>query len=341
MCAQLCTTTCGCLFLPIKALRLHTLVCGASPMSWSEYYCCCLRYPPFPSLPLTERGSSYSWATSTFVGFYCCGEEAIAIERALVALPETDRWEPGLQMVRGSLGGRETTVGSKTQGLPRWLSSLLSSPRPSACLPSLSAPLPARELSFLFDRSLVQACARLTALGSLLSHWRRAVFLSVFWWADEESAGPHHRDEGAHFFHRSALDCLLFPAQAIRATDSKRFHWNHVSFNFLFFLMTPSSDFVEGHLKEFFFVFLLLGSWGTGGLVGEFVCLKPTCVFLDRVVCCRKRGALAAKCWLGRLHQENIKRPFMRCCKEERVFWEHHQTARVIPLFKICPEDTG
>lgn len=35
------------------------------------------------------------------------------------------------------------------------------------------------------------------------------MFLSVFWWADEESAGPHHRDEGAHFFHRSALDCFL------------------------------------------------------------------------------------------------------------------------------------
>lgn len=118
-----------------KRLRLHSLVCGASPMSWSEYYCCCLRYPPFPSLPLTEGGCSYSWATSTFVGFYCCGEEAIAIERALVALPETDRWEPGLQMVGGSLGGRETTWGSKTRGLPRWLSSLLTSP---VCLPLLS-----------------------------------------------------------------------------------------------------------------------------------------------------------------------------------------------------------
>lgn len=86
------------------------------------------------------------------------------------------------------------------------------------------------------------------------------------------------------------------------------------------------------------------GSWGTGSLVCKFVCLKPTCVFLDRVVWCRKGegGALlAAKCWLGRLHQENIKRAFMRCCKEERVFSEHHQTARVIPLFKMCPEDTG
>lgn len=90
MCARR-LATCGSLFLPIKGLRLHTLVCGASPTSWSEYYCCCLHYPPFPSLPLTERGSGYSWATSTFVGFYCCREEAIAIERAPVAWPETDR----------------------------------------------------------------------------------------------------------------------------------------------------------------------------------------------------------------------------------------------------------
>lgn len=210
-----------CLFLPIRGLRLHALVCGASPMSWSEYYCCCLRYPPFPSLPLTEQGCSYSWATSTFVGFYCCGEEAIAIERALVALPETDRWEPGLQMVRGSLGGRETTWGSKTQDLPQWLSSLLYSPH-LACLPASTLCLLPRlpeSCPVFLTWSMAQACAALPGLGSLSSHWRRAVFLSVFWWADEESAGAHHRDEGAHFFHRYALDCLLFSAQAIKATD--------------------------------------------------------------------------------------------------------------------------
>lgn len=319
MCAQLCTTTCGCLFLPIKALRLHTLVCGASPMSWSEYYCCCLRYPPFPSLPLTERGSSYSWATSTFVGFYCCGEEAIAIERALVALPETDRWEPGLQMVRGSLGGRETTVGSKTQGLPRWLSSLLSSPRPSACLPSLSAPLPARELSFLFDRSLVQACARLPALGSLLSHWRRAVFLSVFWWADEESAGPHHRDEGAHFFHRSALYCLLFPAQAERATDSKRFHWNHVSFNFLFFWMAPSSDFVEGHLKEWGFFFFFC--WVHGGQAAWWESLSSQLVcFLTGLCVAGKGGCLLPNVGLADSIKKISKGPLWGAVKKKGCF---------------------
>lgn len=56
---------------------------------------------------------------------------------------------------------------------------------------------------------------RLPGLGSLRSHWRRAAPLSVFWWADEESAGAHCRDEGAHFFHRSALDCH-FPARSIK-----------------------------------------------------------------------------------------------------------------------------
>lgn len=99
-------------------------------------------------------------------------------------------------MVRGSLGGREATSGSKSQGLPRWL--------PPSSFPHLTCLL-ARCPSFSIDqRSL--ACARLPGPGSLWSHGRSAVFLSVFWWADEESAGPHHRDEGAHFFHRSALD---------------------------------------------------------------------------------------------------------------------------------------
>lgn len=77
--------------LSLSNNSLHAPVCGASPVSLSEYYCCCLHYPPFPSLPLTERGGGYSWATSTFEGFYCRGEEAIAIERLLATLPETGR----------------------------------------------------------------------------------------------------------------------------------------------------------------------------------------------------------------------------------------------------------
>lgn len=50
--------------------------------------------------------------------------------------------------------------------------------------------------------------------------------------------------------------------------------------------MPPSSDFIQGHLKGTF----LLGSDGTGSWVGSFDCLKPTRVFPDRVVWCRKRG---------------------------------------------------
>lgn len=70
-------------------------------------------------------------ATSTFVGFYCYWEEAIAIERVLATVPDTDRWEPGLQMVRGSMGGRGWR--SKTHAFPRWLSS-----SHHACLPGLT-----------------------------------------------------------------------------------------------------------------------------------------------------------------------------------------------------------
>lgn len=60
-----------------------------------------------------------------------------------------DRWELGLQMVRGSLGGREITWGSKDSGFASM--TLLSSPRLSACLRSLSASSPARELFCLPD----------------------------------------------------------------------------------------------------------------------------------------------------------------------------------------------
>lgn len=241
-------------------------------------------------------------------------------------------------MVRGSLGGRETTWGSKRVCLD---DSLHFSPHltPPVCLPPLSVcflacpwvvlsswhdqwPRPAPDCQVWVHSPVTR--------GELCSS-------PVFWWADEESAGAHHRDEGAHFFHRSALDGLLSPCTSHQRPLTKIISLKLCFLSFSISLIPPSSGFVQGHLKETF----LLGSWGTGSLVGKFVCLKPTCVFLDRVVWCRKRGVLAAKCWLGWLHQENIKRPFMRCCKEERVFWEHHQTARVIPLFKMCPEDTG
>lgn len=89
-------------------------------------------------------------------------------------------------------------------------SSFLTSP---VCLPASTLCLLPRlpvTCPVYLTWSMAWACAGLPGLGSLSSQWRRAVLLSVFWWADEESAGAHHRDEEAHFFHRSALDCLLF-----------------------------------------------------------------------------------------------------------------------------------
>lgn len=148
-------------------------------MSCSEYYCCCLRYPPFPSLPLTERGCSHGWATSTFVGFYCCGEEAIAIERALVDFAR-DRQVRARATDGERKSGRTRNNLRIKEGLPRWLPSFLSSPHP-ACLPAsalcLFPRLPVSCPVFL-TWSVAQACAGLPGLGSLSSHSRRAVFLS-------------------------------------------------------------------------------------------------------------------------------------------------------------------
>lgn len=325
----------GVLFLPIGGLRLRALVCGASPMCRSEYYCCCLHYPPFHSLPLTEQGCSHGWATSTFVGFYCCGEEAIAIERALVALPKTGRWEPGLQMVRGSLGGRETTRGSKTQGFPRWLLSPLSSPRLRACFCSLSAPLPACELSCLLDMISGPALCWVARFG--FTPQSLEVSCAPLWWADEESAGAHGRDEEVHFFHRSALDCLVFPALVIKGHWLSEIFLLTLYFLHFFLSLIPScTSLVQGHLKEILFA----------GFIGDrrlsrrvWLFESSLCVCWQGCVVQEKGGARCQMfaCWL---HQENIKRPFMRCCKEDQVFWEHHQTPRVIPLFKTCPGDT-
>lgn len=126
-----------------------------------------------------------------------------------------DRWELGLQMVRGSLGGRETTWGSKDSGFASM--TLLSSPRLSACLRSLSASSPARELFCLPDmingpgprqiarfwvHSAVsggELCFSLSSGGQMKSQL-------------ELTTGMR----GAHLFHRSALDCQIFSALAIK-----------------------------------------------------------------------------------------------------------------------------
>lgn len=50
--------------------------------------------------------------------------------------------------------------------------------------------------------------------------------------------------------------------------------------------------------KETFF--FLTGFMGARPLCGHVTVLQASlCVSLERVVCCRKREVLAAKCWLG------------------------------------------
>lgn len=116
--------------------------------------------------------------------------------------------------------------------------------------------------------------------------------------------------------------------------------WNifiDVIFSSFFLSLIPScTGLVQGHLKETLFA----------GFIGDrrlsrrvWLFESSLCVCWQGCVVQEKGGARCQMfaCWL---HQENIKRPFMRCCKEDQVFWEHHQTPRVIPLFKTCPGDT-
>lgn len=243
-----------CFFCPISGLRSHTSVSGASPVSWrvnTTVVVYVIRLSP--DFLWQSEAAAMARLLLLFVGFYCCREEAIVIEEARAALPETDRWEPGLQMVRGSLGRQETTRGSKTQGLPQWLlSSLLSTPCLSAFLCSLSASSPVCELSCLLDmingpgirrparfrftlQSREESC---TSLCLLLGRWR------VSWSSLQGWAGTFITQICTWL---SVLSCTNHKGWWL-----KSFHWHKISFNFALPFNTPFLRLSTGHLKETF-----------------------------------------------------------------------------------------
>lgn len=161
-----------------------------------------------------SEGCRHGWATSTFEGFYCCGEEAIAIERARVALPETDRWEPGCRWWEEVCEDeKKNKTRIKETGFPSMtaLSPFLSSPQLSACLLSPSASLPGRQLFCLPDMiNGIGQCGAARFGFTLQSQEVRRVppcLLVGRWRVSWSSPQGHVRQI---FFHRSALDCLLF-----------------------------------------------------------------------------------------------------------------------------------
>lgn len=125
----------------------------------------------FPSLPLTERGHSHCWATSTFEGFYCCGEEAIAMNKCWwpcqrqAGETQAYRWWEEVWEDEKQLEDQRVRVSLDD-------CSLLTSP---VCLFLFSCPV---SCPVLLTWSMAQARAGLPGLGSLCSHWRWTLFLS-------------------------------------------------------------------------------------------------------------------------------------------------------------------
>lgn len=289
-------------------------------MSRGEYYCCCLRYPPFPSLPLTEQGCSHGWATSTFVGFYCCGEEAIAIEWVRVALPETDRWEPGLQMVRGSLGGRETTRGSKTQGFPRWLSSPLFFPHLAclpACLHPLSASSPARELSCLLDMINGPGLHRIARFGFTLQSQEESCVLLCLLVGRWRVSWSSPQGWGATFFPQ-----ICTWLSAFSCANHKRPLTKILSLQLCFplFLIPPSSGLIQGHWKESFFVFFCWVHRGQATWWAGLSVWSPLVCFLTGLCGAGKGGCLLPNVGLADSIKKISKGPLWGAVKKKGCF---------------------
>lgn len=256
----------------------------ASPAGQSEYWCFCSRWAPLPSLPLTEGGRGCSGATSTFVAFYCCGQEAIAVEGVQSGLCQTQTGEkPGFadgeDRKSGSPG--DGARGSKSQG-PAHHPHLT----PSVCPPSRSVCFlcPLAGLLLLMDQragaspgcqlrvhsgvSGGELCSCLSSGGQMKSQ----LDLTAGMKARISSTDLHLTALAPGAAHRAQLTRRL-PSFSFCSAASVSLHW-----------------FAGGALR----------SGGGGGMwPGGKVCLKPTCVFLDEVECCGRGGA-KRRVWLER-----------------------------------------
>lgn len=208
---------------------------------WSEYYCCCLHYPLSPSLPLTERGLQARLGYFYFWRFLLLRGGSNSNWTSASGLARDRQVRARLQMVGGSLRGREKKkTRIKETGFPSMtaLSPFLSSPQLSACLRSPSASLPGRQLFCLPDMiNGIGQCGAARFGFTLQSQEVRRVppcLLVGRWRVSWSSPQGHVRQI---FFHRSALDCLLFFSACAthkkppteKKPNKKNLDWNRIS----------------------------------------------------------------------------------------------------------------
>lgn len=221
-------------------------------MSWSEYYCCCLRYPPFPSLPLTARqqlqlgyfyfcsflllwgGSNSNWTSAS----------GLARDGQVRARATDGERKSG--KTRNNLRIKESGFASMT-GLSSFFTSPVYVAPLSVCFPACLWVVPSfRQIDgpglywsarFGFTlESLEKSCVPFCLL---VGRWR------VSWTSPQGWRGT--------FFPQICTCLAAFPTQAIGDQGLNCLHWNCISLNFLYFVSTDPIHLAKGHLKESFF----------------------------------------------------------------------------------------
>lgn len=152
------------------------------------------------------------------------------------------------------------------------LSPLLSSPRLSACLHSLSASSPARELSCLLDMINGPGLRRIARFGFTLKSLEESCVpfcLLVGRWRVSWSSP---QGWGGTFFPQICTWLSAFLCTSHKGHRLKSFHWNYVSFNFLSRFNTSFLRFCTRTFEGNSFFFFFAGFMGDRQLGGQ-VCL--------------------------------------------------------------------
>lgn len=163
-------------FLLIRSSQ--TLACGASPVRQSQYYCCCLHYPPFPPLPLTVQAAGPGLGY-----FYFC--KFLLLQRG-----SNSNWTSVSSRARDSQVRARATDGERKSGRLRNTRRIKETGFPSMTLLSphraLACALSHHFLACLWvvlfpvTWSMAHSSTRLPGLGSSSSHIRRRAVFPCF-----------------------------------------------------------------------------------------------------------------------------------------------------------------
>lgn len=216
-----CTTVICVFFFLIRSLP--ALSCGASLVRHSQYYCCCLHYPPFPSLPLTVQA-----AASDPGYFYFC--KFLLLQRG-----SNSNWTSVSGHARDSQVRVRATDGERKSGRLRNTRSIKEAGFPSMTVLSPHC-ASARALSHHFlaclwvvlfpvTWSMAHSSARLPVLGSSSSHIRRRAVFLCFLVGRRRVSWSSPRGWGGTFFPQICtwLSVCFAPTRAIKTSNPSPF----------------------------------------------------------------------------------------------------------------------